>query len=100
MLSVHGIVDMGHSWAAWFIDPSGNVLAVVEPKAEPSPDRRRRPHELARQRKSARRVPPAVIRGGQLPTRRGPPCARLRCTWKPLFPAGIGELADDIRRRP
>jgi catechol 2,3-dioxygenase-like lactoylglutathione lyase family enzyme len=28
----HGIADMGHSWAAWFLDPSGNVLAVVEPK--------------------------------------------------------------------
>ena len=28
-----GIADMGHSWAAWFIDPSGNVLAVVQPKA-------------------------------------------------------------------
>ena len=28
-----GVADMGHSWAAWFIDPSGNVLAVVEPKA-------------------------------------------------------------------
>lgn len=28
-----GIADMGHSWAAWFTDPSGNVLAVVEPKA-------------------------------------------------------------------
>ena len=28
-----GIADMGHSWAAWFVDPSGNVLAVVEPKA-------------------------------------------------------------------
>jgi predicted enzyme related to lactoylglutathione lyase len=27
-----GIADMGHSWAAWFTDPSGNVLAVVEPK--------------------------------------------------------------------
>jgi catechol 2,3-dioxygenase-like lactoylglutathione lyase family enzyme len=27
-----GIADMGHSWAAWFIDPSKNVLAVVEPK--------------------------------------------------------------------
>jgi predicted enzyme related to lactoylglutathione lyase len=23
---------MGHSWAAWFIDPSGNALAVVQPK--------------------------------------------------------------------
>jgi catechol 2,3-dioxygenase-like lactoylglutathione lyase family enzyme len=28
-----GIADMGHSWAAWFVDPSGNVLAVVQPKA-------------------------------------------------------------------
>ena len=27
-----GIADMGHSWAAWFIDPSGNVLSVIEPK--------------------------------------------------------------------
>ena len=28
-----GTADMGHSWAAWFIDPSGNVLAVVQPKS-------------------------------------------------------------------
>ena len=27
-----GIADMGHSWAAWFIDPSRNVLGVVQPK--------------------------------------------------------------------
>jgi len=27
-----GVADMGHSWAAWFIDPSHNVLAVVQPK--------------------------------------------------------------------
>ncbi len=27
-----GIADMGHSWAAWFIDPGNNVLAVVQPK--------------------------------------------------------------------
>jgi catechol 2,3-dioxygenase-like lactoylglutathione lyase family enzyme len=27
-----GVADMGHSWAAWFTDPSGNVLAVVQPK--------------------------------------------------------------------
>ena len=27
-----GVADMGHSWAAWFIDPSGNVLSVVQPK--------------------------------------------------------------------
>ena len=31
-----GIADMGHSWAAWFIDPSRNVLAVVEPKVPPA----------------------------------------------------------------
>src|SRR5690242_17816584 len=27
-----GVADMGHSWVAWFIDPSNNVLAVTEPK--------------------------------------------------------------------
>lgn len=32
-VTVHGIADMGHSWAAWFLDPSGNVLAVVQPKS-------------------------------------------------------------------
>jgi catechol 2,3-dioxygenase-like lactoylglutathione lyase family enzyme len=31
-VTVDGIADMGHSWAAWFIDPSNNVLAVVQPK--------------------------------------------------------------------
>jgi catechol 2,3-dioxygenase-like lactoylglutathione lyase family enzyme len=31
-VTVDGVADMGHSWAAWFIDPSRNVLAVVEPK--------------------------------------------------------------------
>lgn len=31
-VTVEGIADMGHSWAAWFIDPSQNVLAVVQPK--------------------------------------------------------------------
>jgi catechol 2,3-dioxygenase-like lactoylglutathione lyase family enzyme len=31
-ITTDGIADMGHSWAAWFIDPSGNVLAVVQPK--------------------------------------------------------------------
>jgi catechol 2,3-dioxygenase-like lactoylglutathione lyase family enzyme len=30
--TVDGIADMGHSWAAWFMDPSQNVLAVVQPK--------------------------------------------------------------------
>ncbi|MGZ8515424.1 MAG: VOC family protein [Candidatus Limnocylindrales bacterium] len=33
-----GIADMGFAWAAWFIDPSHNVLAVIQPKAPP-PDR-------------------------------------------------------------
>ena len=28
-----GVADMGHSWAAWFIDPHGNALAVVQPKS-------------------------------------------------------------------
>jgi predicted enzyme related to lactoylglutathione lyase len=27
-----GIADMGHSWAAWFVDPSRNVLSVIQPK--------------------------------------------------------------------
>lgn len=27
-----GVADMGHSWAAWFVDPSRNVLAVVQAK--------------------------------------------------------------------
>ena len=31
-VTTDGVADMGHSWAAWFIDPSGNVLAVVQPK--------------------------------------------------------------------
>ena len=32
-LTTDGVADMGHSWAAWFIDPSRNVLAVVQPKS-------------------------------------------------------------------
>jgi catechol 2,3-dioxygenase-like lactoylglutathione lyase family enzyme len=31
-VTVDGVADMGHSWAAWFIDPSRNVLAVSQPK--------------------------------------------------------------------
>ena len=31
-VTVDGIADMGHSWAAWFVDPSRNVLSVIEPK--------------------------------------------------------------------
>jgi len=30
--TVDGIGDMGYSWAAWFLDPSNNCLAVVQPK--------------------------------------------------------------------
>jgi predicted enzyme related to lactoylglutathione lyase len=35
-VTTDGVADMGHSWAAWIIDPSGNVLALVEPKAAPA----------------------------------------------------------------
>jgi catechol 2,3-dioxygenase-like lactoylglutathione lyase family enzyme len=31
-VTTDGVADMGHSWAAWFIDPSDNSLAVVQPK--------------------------------------------------------------------
>jgi catechol 2,3-dioxygenase-like lactoylglutathione lyase family enzyme len=31
-VTIDGVADMGHSWAAWFVDPSDNVLAVVQPK--------------------------------------------------------------------
>jgi catechol 2,3-dioxygenase-like lactoylglutathione lyase family enzyme len=31
-VTTDGVADMGHSWAAWFLDPSGNALAVVQPK--------------------------------------------------------------------
>ncbi len=31
-VTVDGVADMGHSWAAWFLDPSRNVLSVVQPK--------------------------------------------------------------------
>jgi catechol 2,3-dioxygenase-like lactoylglutathione lyase family enzyme len=27
-----GIADMGFAWAAWFVDPSRNVLGVIQPK--------------------------------------------------------------------
>jgi catechol-2,3-dioxygenase len=30
-----GVADMGFAWAAWFIDPSGNALALIEPKKAP-----------------------------------------------------------------
>src|SRR4029077_14733199 len=32
-VTTDGIADMGHSWAAWFLDPRRNVLAVVRPRA-------------------------------------------------------------------
>jgi catechol 2,3-dioxygenase-like lactoylglutathione lyase family enzyme len=31
-VTTNGIADMGHSWAAWFLDPSRNVLSVIQPK--------------------------------------------------------------------
>ena len=31
-VTTDGVADMGHSWAAWFIDPSRNVLSVTQPK--------------------------------------------------------------------
>lgn len=31
-VTTDGVADMGHSWAAWFVDPHHNVLAVVQPK--------------------------------------------------------------------
>jgi catechol 2,3-dioxygenase-like lactoylglutathione lyase family enzyme len=31
-VTTDGVADMGHSWAAWFVDPSGNMLSVIEPK--------------------------------------------------------------------
>ena len=30
--TVDGIADMGPLWAAWFIDPSGNALSIVQRK--------------------------------------------------------------------
>jgi catechol 2,3-dioxygenase-like lactoylglutathione lyase family enzyme len=32
LVTVDGVADRGHSWAAWFVDPSRNVLALVQPK--------------------------------------------------------------------
>jgi catechol 2,3-dioxygenase-like lactoylglutathione lyase family enzyme len=31
-VTVDGVADIGYSWAAWFIDPSKNCLAIVQPK--------------------------------------------------------------------
>jgi catechol 2,3-dioxygenase-like lactoylglutathione lyase family enzyme len=31
-VTTDGVADMGHSWAAWFVDPSRNVLSVVQPQ--------------------------------------------------------------------
>ncbi|HTJ59899.1 MAG TPA: VOC family protein [Candidatus Saccharimonadales bacterium] len=30
--TVDGIADMGFAWAAWIVDPSHNVLGIIEPK--------------------------------------------------------------------
>ncbi len=34
-----GIADMGYAWAAWIIDPSQNVLGLIEPKMAASPSK-------------------------------------------------------------
>ncbi len=34
-VTTDGVADMGHSWAAWIVDPSGNALGIVQPKAPP-----------------------------------------------------------------
>lgn len=31
-----GVADMGYAWAAWILDPSGNALGIIEPKAAPA----------------------------------------------------------------
>lgn len=31
-VTTDGVADLGYSWAAWFIDPSKNCLAIVQPK--------------------------------------------------------------------
>ena len=31
--TTNGIADMGFAWAGWIIDPSGNALAIIQPKA-------------------------------------------------------------------
>ena len=31
-VTTNGVADMGHSWAAWFIDPSRNCIAIVQAK--------------------------------------------------------------------
>jgi catechol 2,3-dioxygenase-like lactoylglutathione lyase family enzyme len=33
----NGIADMGFAWAAWIIDPSRNVLAIIQPKPPGTP---------------------------------------------------------------
>ncbi|HYK95755.1 MAG TPA: VOC family protein [Candidatus Dormibacteraeota bacterium] len=32
-VTTHGIADMGLVWSAWIIDPGGNALGIVQPKA-------------------------------------------------------------------
>ena len=31
-----GVADVGPFWAAWFIDPSGNALSIIQRKAPPA----------------------------------------------------------------
>lgn len=34
-----GVADMGFAWSAWFLDPSGNALGIIQPKAGPADPR-------------------------------------------------------------
>jgi catechol 2,3-dioxygenase-like lactoylglutathione lyase family enzyme len=34
--TTEGIADMGFAWAAWIVDPSRNVLGIIQPKVPPA----------------------------------------------------------------
>jgi catechol 2,3-dioxygenase-like lactoylglutathione lyase family enzyme len=34
--TVDGVADMGWAWAAWFVDPAHNAVAIVQPKVPPA----------------------------------------------------------------
>jgi hypothetical protein len=38
--TVDGVADMGWAWAAWFIDPMRNAVAIVQPKPAEVPANR------------------------------------------------------------
>ena len=51
--TVDGIADMGHSWAAWIVDPSRNVLGIVQPKVPATPSLPVAPPPLRRRAQTA-----------------------------------------------